>query len=109
VSAHVFFLKPTSVPDDWERTDLWRSAASIPGVQVWADPDGAEARRFHAATSGLALLYDGDGRLRFCGGITRARGHAGDNPGREALRALLLEGGPGPTQTPVFGCPLFEG
>jgi hypothetical protein len=109
VSAHVCFVKPAGLPEDWEYADLWRSAASIPGVQVWADPGGAEARRFRAATSGLALLYDGDGRLRFRGGITPARGHAGDNTGREALRTLLLEGGPGPTETPVFGCPLFEG
>lgn len=108
VSAHVFFLKPASLPGGWKETDLWRSAAAIPGVQVWADPDGAEARRFGAATSGLALLYDGDGRLRFRGGITQARGHAGDNPGREALHTLLLEGGPALTETPVFGCPLFE-
>ena len=50
------------------------------------DDDGAEARRFGAETSGQTLLYDARGALAFSGGITGARGHAGDNAGRASLR-----------------------
>src|SRR5256885_2373692 len=34
VAAHVLFVAPEGVPPGWERTDLWRTAAAIPGVQV---------------------------------------------------------------------------
>jgi hypothetical protein len=106
--AHVLFVTPTDVPDGWERTDLWRTAAAIPGVDVVRDEDGAEARRFHAPTSGQVILYDAAGRLRFSGGITAARGHAGDNLGRSAIVALLEGGAPTAPATPVFGCALLE-
>jgi hypothetical protein len=45
----------------------------------------------------------------FSGGITDARGHAGDNDGRDAVEAYLTGGVPGCTQTPVFGCPIAVG
>ena len=108
LTAHVAFLKPVDTAMDWEKTDLWRKAASIPGVSVYADNAGSEARRFHSQTSGQTLLYNASGSLRFQGGITFARGHAGDNPGRTALQELLLEGHSNQVKTPVFGCALFE-
>ena len=43
VATRVLFLKPSDVSEDWEKTDLWRSAAAIPGVQVMRDDDGVEA------------------------------------------------------------------
>ena len=107
VSAVVIFTKPADVDDNWVETDLWRSAEAIPGVTVLRDDSGVEARRFRALTSGDVMLYGRDGRLLFHGGITDARGHAGDNEGRTAL-AGLIEGKPGNrTTTPVFGCGLF--
>ena len=108
VSGHVLFSKPEPLPNDWEKTDLWRSAAAIPGVQVLTDLDGTEARRFRAATSGAALLYDADGKLIFNGGITESRGHHGDNAGRSAVVALLTQGIPDRDKTFVFGCELFD-
>ena len=108
VSAHVLFLKPADLPDGWEKTDLWRSAAAIPGVEVLADGGGEEARRFGAATSSQVLLYDAGGRLLFSGGITASRGHSGDNAGRAAVESLLTEGAADKTGTFVFGCPLFD-
>lgn len=108
VSAYVLLLKPQGMPDNWEKTDLWNSAASIPGVHVLLDEDGIEAERFHAATSGQTLLYDKNGRLLFSGGITAARGHSGDNAGRSAIVSLLMQGESERTETFVFGCPLFE-
>src|ERR1700722_7114292 len=41
----VLFLKPSSVDDGWEHTDLWRQARALPNVTVLRDGDGAEARR----------------------------------------------------------------
>ena len=57
VTAHVAFCKPAGFPGDWEQTDLWRSAAAIPDVEVFCDEEGREARRFGAATSGCVLLF----------------------------------------------------
>ncbi len=108
VTAYVLFLKPAGVSDNWEKTDLWQSAARIPGVKPLMDDDGAEARRFHAATSGQTVLYDAEGRLLFSGGITGSRGHSGDNAGRSAIVSLLGDGAAERAETFVFGCPLFD-
>jgi hypothetical protein len=107
VTAYVLFLKPPGFSDEWEKTDLWQSAASIPGVNVLIDESGAEALRFHAATSGQTMLYDADGRLLFSGGITGSRGHAGDNAGRSSIVSLLNTGTAERAETFVFGCQLF--
>jgi hypothetical protein len=105
VSTYVIFVESPGI-DEAEKSDLWRSAASIPGVKVIAD-DGSEARRFHAVTSGQTALYDTAGRLLFSGGITESRGHSGDNPGRTAIVSLLNSAVADRTVTRVFGCPLF--
>jgi hypothetical protein len=107
IIAHVVFIKPTGTEKDWTQTELWGKASAIPGVSVCEDDAGVEARRFHVETSGHTLLYDRDGRLLFRGGITIARGHAGDNPGRSAIVALLMGQASGGVITPVFGCPLL--
>lgn len=108
LTAYALFLKPAGSPDGWEKTDLWQSAASIPGVEVILDEDGAEARRFHAVTSGQTALYDNEGRLLFSGGITSSRGHSGDNAGRSAIVSLLNTGEAERAETFAFGCPLFD-
>jgi hypothetical protein len=116
--TYVLFLKPEGVSSGWEQTDSWRMAAALPGVTVVRDDSGREALRFGAATSGQTLLYDADGALLFSGGITAARGHAGDNAGRSELVSLLNREQSArartlnPEQshrdaTSVFGCPLF--
>lgn len=107
VTAYVIFIKPPGFPDGWERTDLWASAAAIPGVTPVRDDGGVEAGLFHATTSGQAALYDAAGNLLFSGGITRARGHAGDNAGRTAIVSLLTSDEAEERSTPAFGCPLF--
>lgn len=108
LTAYVLFLKPAEFSDNWEKTDLWQSAASIPGVRPIIDYDGVEASRFHATTSGQTVLYDAEGHLLFSGGITIARGHAGDNAGRSAIVSLVNAKVAEQTETPVFGCPLFD-
>ena len=107
LTAYALFVKPEGFHDDWEKTDLWQSAASIPGVSAVVDDGGGEARRFHAVTSGRTVLYDAGGRLLFSGGITGSRGHSGDNAGRSAIVSLLSTGEAERAETFVFGCPLF--
>ena len=107
VQTTVFFYLPSSSAEDWAHTDLWETAAAIPNVRVLADPDAAAAKRFGARTSGQALLYDANHRLVFSGGITAARGHSGDNDGRDAIVDQLFGRTPRRRTTPVFGCALY--
>ena len=74
------------------------------------DRDAAIARRFGALTSGHAVLYDEAGRLRFSGGLTRARGEAGDSVPLAYLRAWAQGTRPAGAATfSVFGCALASG
>jgi hypothetical protein len=106
VNAIVLFFAPQNAAQEWTKTVLWNSAATIPGVTPRRDEEGREAERFHARTSGETLLYDAAGKLLFQGGITDGRGHEGDNDGRASLVALLTSGHAWRTCTPVFGCAL---
>jgi len=108
VDTYVLFLLPDGQSDGWERTDLWQNAAAIPGVHVLADHGGRQSAPFGAATSGQTLLYDAAGGLVFNGGITAARGHAGDNGGRTALAEWLTAGRSDRSASAVFGCPLGD-
>src|ERR1700747_2790456 len=85
VRAYVLFYTPRQSGSDWQKTDLRRTAAQIPGVTALSDIDGVEAERFGAETSGHTFLFDRGGRLLFNGGITASRGHSGDNAGESAL------------------------
>ena len=105
IRARVLFFRPADAKDEWTETDIFRAAAAIPGVTALWDDGGIEANRFGARTSGQVFLYDFEAQLRFQGGITSSRGHAGDNGGRQAI-CDILAGAPGRTECPVFGCPL---
>jgi len=107
LAANVLFFKPKDFQDRWEKTDLWRTASAIPDARAMSDEGGVEAARFGSTTSGQVIVYGTKGRLLFSGGITGARGHAGDNPGRAAIESLVA-GEPGPGSTPVFGCSIRE-
>ena len=72
-------------------TDTTDAARTISGVVVTSDPGGREAHRFGATTSGHVVLYDAGGLLRFSGGITPARGHQGDSPGKRRLLEQLAQ------------------
>jgi hypothetical protein len=108
LDARVLFVTPKSAPRDWYQTDTLSSAARIPGVTTIVDPDGKEAARFGALTSGQVVLYDANGRLIFTGGITQSRGHSGDNVGRSAIEALVNTGVAPISHSSAFGCPLFN-
>jgi hypothetical protein len=106
-AIYALVYRPADAAAGWERTDLWSSAAALRGVQVMTDVGGAQARVFGALISGQTLLYSATGSLLFSGGITDARGHEGDNPGRTALTSIL-SGRVARAQTPVFGCYLYS-
>jgi hypothetical protein len=108
LEARVLFWTPRDGPSDWNATDLWSSAARIPGVTVLRDEEGREASRFAVATSGGVVLYDARGRLLFQGGITAARGHEGDSFGQERIASLLTTGAADRADAPVFGCALEQ-
>jgi hypothetical protein len=107
-AIYALVYRPVDAEAGWEHTDLWNSAAALPGVHVMTDVGGAQARVFGAFVSGQTLLYSATGSLLFSGGITDARGHEGDNPGRAALTSLLSGGTPAAAGTPVFGCYLYS-
>jgi len=107
VNANTVFVKPAGF-EGWEKTDLWSSAADIPGVKLSVDENGVEANRFQSETSGQIALYSAQGKLLFSGGITGSRGHSGDNDGRTAIQSLLAGDKAAGTKTPVFGCPLVK-
>ena len=107
VTAHVLFVRPKGVADDWTDTRLKKNAESIPGVQVSIDPEGQEATLFGAESSGCVILYDPTGKLLFSGGITASRGHAGDNAGELAVIDLLNGQSVPLKHTEVYGCSLL--
>jgi hypothetical protein len=107
-TAHVVFVHPRGFSEAWEKTDLWQSAARIPGVSVYSDMDAVEAARFGALASGQTFLFAPDGKLLFRGGIVPFRGHAGDNPGRTAIVSLVSTGAAKVQQTSVYGCSLHD-
>ncbi|HUE12931.1 MAG TPA: hypothetical protein VMR25_02100 [Planctomycetaceae bacterium] len=104
----VVFLKPRGFEHNWEKTDLWETAGSIPGATCFSDVDGTETARFQALVSGETLMYDAAGNLLFHGGITGSRGHQGDNAGRSAIESFLAGEPVALRHTPVFGCSLRE-
>jgi hypothetical protein len=107
--GYALFVRPEGMPSGWERTDLWQSAAHIPGITVVADPVGEIAARFGAATSGTTLLYSPDGRLLFRGGITPSRSHQGNSVGRRRIIELVAEARTDRGISDVFGCALSDG
>ena len=127
VVAKVLMVRPNGVGNEWDQTDLVKSAASIPGVDVVVDIGGEEAHRFGALTSGQTYLYSPSGDLLFSGGITASRGHYGDNAGSLLIADLVMPNGmpqsastsppsssatsTGPSKassTPVFGCDVLD-
>jgi hypothetical protein len=107
-NAYVAFVAPKGYPTSWVKSELWRTAAAIPGVHTVIDPDGLETRRFHSTTSGNVSLYNVAGDLVFSGGITPSRGHFGDSEGLDFALASLSGTTAKPYHSPVFGCPLFN-
>jgi len=107
LSIEILFAQPPELVENVRSTDLWQSAAQIPGAMLLEDRGGALARSLGATTSGQVFLFDAGSALRFSGGITSSRGHAGNNAGRVAIEAIVHKEAPGIKTTPVFGCSLW--
>jgi hypothetical protein len=108
VAVRLVFVQPKGVSADWERGQLWDKANALSGIRVTRDIDATEPELAGATTSGTVLVYDAAGAVVFRGGLTRARGREGDNPGRRAIVALLAGLQPEMRATPVFGCELLQ-
>jgi hypothetical protein len=108
IAPVIAFVADDGVAPDWHRTAIWDDALRIPGAIRILDAGGVEAERFGAETSGFVLLYGRDGRLRFSGGITDSRGHAGNNVGRQQVIALVDDESAAPATHAVFGCVLRD-
>jgi hypothetical protein len=103
VQTTVLVYRPREMAVGWERTGVYDAATRLRRARVLIDEDGAEAAAFGGFTSGQTFLYDADGRLRFAGGVTSLRGHAGLNRGRaDVIRIARDRAGNG--SHPVFGC-----
>jgi hypothetical protein len=111
LEAKVIFA-PVSTPGPVTESEHFLRARTLPRVSAIVDTDGTRLRAFGLLTSGETRMYRADGTLAFRGGITLARGHPGDNPGRQAVlaavRAEEVCGDGGPCAQPVFGCALFN-
>ncbi|WP_063607967.1 thioredoxin domain-containing protein [Zavarzinella formosa] len=108
VEMVVEYVRPTGVPEGWEKTDSWKQASALPGVTVHCDAGGVQARRLGATTSGHLMAFDATGKTIFSGGISTMRGRTGRSAGQQALEDLLAGRTPQTKETPVFGCPLFS-
>lgn len=97
---------PPDAPDNWADTPLVHSAQSLQRIKFVNDVDRTLLTAFDSKTSGETFVYDEHCGLVFHGGITRGRGHEGDNAGRSAIGQLLNHGTASTVETPVFGCPL---
>jgi hypothetical protein len=103
VRPHIVVYRPADFPPGWEKTDVVESASRIRRADLLIDVNGKEAALFGGFTSGQTFLYDGRGRLRFAGGITSLRGHAGLNRGRADIIDIVNARAEAGTH-PVFGC-----
>jgi hypothetical protein len=103
LQTYVVVYRPADFQSGWEKTETFEAAKRLQRAHVIVDADGAEARRFGGFTSGQTFLYDREGALRFSGGITSLRGHAGVNRGSmdvvDIVHARAQQG-----THPVFGC-----
>ena len=103
LQTYVVVYRPSEFPAGWEKTDVFNAASHLPRTHIVLDQDGHEASLFHGFTSGQTYLFDGDGKLRFSGGITLLRGHAGFNSGSAEVMEIARTGS-GNGAHPVFGC-----
>lgn len=103
LQTYVLVYRPSDFQAGWEKTETFEAAKHLQRAHVIVDPDGAEARLFGGFTSGQTFLYDREGALRFSGGVTSLRGHAGVNRGSmdvvDIVHAKAQQG-----THPVFGC-----
>lgn len=100
-------FRPIHGDATWLQTESTERLSLVAQRPLVDDVDSQLARQFGVRVSGHCLLYDGDGKLRFSGGITASRGHEGRCRPLSAL-TKALEGHPiAQTKWPVYGCQMY--
>jgi hypothetical protein len=107
VKTYVLVYRPPEAGKDWEKTQVVENARKLRRARVLIDQNGREADLFGGFTSGQTFVYDDRGALRFAGGITSLRGHAGLNRGRADVIDIVRSGSGAGTH-PVFGCAIAK-
>jgi hypothetical protein len=103
VQPYLVVYRPSDFRSGWEKTEVLDAASRVQRARIVIDNDGEEAKLFGGFTSGQTYLYDREGALRFSGGITSLRGHAGVNRGSmDVVDIVKLKARQG--AHPVFGC-----
>ncbi len=103
----VDIVEPRGLKVDLQKSSIAQSARRIKGAEIVVDPDGAEARRFGAETSGHTVVFSGKGQFLFSGGLTTFRGHYGPSAGLDAVSDILDTGQSTILSAPVYGCSLL--
>jgi hypothetical protein len=103
----VLMFKPPDEPDSWLEGALFEACRRM-HCKVRPDPGGRLAASLGSLTSGVVVLYDARGKLRYQGGITSSRGHEGDNAGERAIIDILQGHRDSHRSMPVFGCPIQQ-
>jgi len=98
--------QPASAGHEWQTSAFIEAARALPGAEIIWDDRGTIAKKFAATTSGQVQLYHPSGQCLFNGGITRARGHEGENAASIALHSVLQGEESALIQSPVYGCEL---
>lgn len=106
LTLRVLTYEPSMHPESWNPDARAAHFADLPPGTAVLDHDGQLATQLGADTSGHFFLFRKNGSLAFTGGITRSRGHGGENANRRALLRALQSATTQPVGTPVFGCPL---
>lgn len=100
----VFMSSEKQDKETWLKGKLWKDIKANQEIKVFIDEKNTEIKRFKVNTSGEVLLYNSMGRLTYSGGISPARGHAGDNKGSQLIMKYLQGYKVQNAQSPVFGC-----
>lgn len=95
---------PRSTGDQWRESPFLDRVARLPNARIVRDPGGVETALFGVRVSGTVLLFDPAGNRLYAGGVTMARGHAGDNVGLQAVTDLLIDSDADVSSIPPLGC-----
>lgn len=107
-TTRIVAYRPSYAEAEWSEGAVLRGASRLVDCEIIDDPDAAEALEIGAQVSGTAALYAPDGTLRFWGGLTPQRGHAGDSLGLDAVAAILRGERLDSYRAPTFGCSLVN-
>ena len=105
----IVFVVPEGASADWRSGQSWDLARAIPRAEVELDEGGGLAKASGMRTSGHAMFYGVDGRLRFSGGLTGSRGATpARTEGSWNWKSLFADSSDMPVHKPVVGCPQFD-